>query len=343
MTTQSETEGQHTTDMATGFCARFTVPEGKALVSALRTMVGKAPVKTDDQGRCRALVVHPSHVMMLEATFPAVGSVDSGIDLEKLHSYLQKCTVKDNVRLSADPAGFMLENLAGIKRSMPFVDPMSLPVPKIPSLNLPRAAVVDQKAVLAVLKHCGDVSDHIEIVIEGDDLVIRARGEFDVVEKRFTDAVATDGGDDPLRSLYSLDYFTDIVKATDGSLKIDLWTDYPMLVSWSVGDMDFRAWLAPRLEARDPADPEPSSKAPPATQGDAEATDGPAPAPEATEGLEEAVLEIIRDLDDGDGAKWDEIVARFPADQDDAVEESINTLMDQGWVYEPSLGIIKVC
>jgi len=77
---------------------------------------------------------------------------------------------------------------------------------------------------------------------------------------------------------------------------------------------------------------------------------GPEPAPAREEpakepdAAEEAVLEIIAGLDkDGKGAPWEGILAAATAKQvpKDALEESINSLLDKGLIYEPILGRMK--
>jgi RPA family protein len=65
-------------------------------------------------------------------------------------------------------------------------------------------------------------------------------------------------------------------------------------------------------------------------------------ADESTE-IEDAVYGFVENLDDGDGAPWDEIVDA--ADEEDIteeqVEEALNSLMDRGLIYEPVLGRLK--
>jgi len=59
---------------------------------------------------------------------------------------------------------------------------------------------------------------------------------------------------------------------------------------------------------------------------------------------EEAVLAIVADLDkDGKGAPWEGILAAASAKgvTKDSLEESINSLLDKGLIYEPILGRMK--
>ncbi len=60
--------------------------------------------------------------------------------------------------------------------------------------------------------------------------------------------------------------------------------------------------------------------------------------------FDDAVFEIVKRLEGDDGARWDDIVAESQSMEnadDDAIEESLNRLMDKGLVYEPTLGVLR--
>jgi len=58
---------------------------------------------------------------------------------------------------------------------------------------------------------------------------------------------------------------------------------------------------------------------------------------------EGVVLDLIDELDEGDGALWDDIVQAAQDDglTEEQVEETMNVLMDRGRVFEPVLGKLK--
>lgn len=55
------------------------------------------------------------------------------------------------------------------------------------------------------------------------------------------------------------------------------------------------------------------------------------------------VLDLVASLDDGKGAPWEDIVAHAgkKSVSEEAVEEALNALMDDGLIYEPVLGRLK--
>ncbi len=65
---------------------------------------------------------------------------------------------------------------------------------------------------------------------------------------------------------------------------------------------------------------------------------------EAQDAFDDAIFEIVKRLEGDDGARWDDIVAESQSMEnadDDAIEESLNRLMDKGLVYEPTLGVLR--
>jgi RPA family protein len=58
---------------------------------------------------------------------------------------------------------------------------------------------------------------------------------------------------------------------------------------------------------------------------------------------EGVVLEVIRSIEDEEGAAWDEIINKCKEKglTEDDVEEALSSLMDKGLIYEPILGLIK--
>src|SRR5207253_3611499 len=89
-------------------------------------------------------------------------------------------------------------------------------------------------------------------------------------------------------------------------------------------------------EYREPADPREATPEPvsPAKEE----------APREPDEAESKVLEIIASLDkDGKGAPWEGILeaALSKSVAKDALEESINSLLDKGLIYEPILGRMK--
>jgi RPA family protein len=64
---------------------------------------------------------------------------------------------------------------------------------------------------------------------------------------------------------------------------------------------------------------------------------------EADQELEDEVLEIIRSLDGGDGARWDDMVDLIEKKRlsRDIIENVISDLLDRGMLYEPVLGYLK--
>jgi hypothetical protein len=94
-----------------------------------------------------------------------------------------------------------------------------------------------------------------------------------------------------------------------------------------------------------PAGPAPEPETPKAPDAPAPSEGGEAGPPSTEEEMDELVLSLVRELDQGaKGAAYDAILerAREGGLDRDAFEETINRLLDQGLIYEPILGQIKL-
>ena len=87
-------------------------------------------------------------------------------------------------------------------------------------------------------------------------------------------------------------------------------------------------------------DEAPSAPAVPAYQAPSKPEENP-----ADDAFDDAVLAVVSKLEGDNGANWDDILGEVQtANQgstDEAIEESLNRLMDKGLVYEPTLGVLK--
>lgn len=89
-------------------------------------------------------------------------------------------------------------------------------------------------------------------------------------------------------------------------------------------------------------DGEPTSSGPTPTFQAPTKTDADESNPEE-DALDDQVFQVIEQLQGENGANWDDIVERSApfCPEEDAVDATINRLMDKGLVYEPMLGVLK--
>ena len=114
----------------------------------------------------------------------------------------------------------------------------------------------------------------------------------------------------------------------------------------ALGDLG-KGPAAPRAAAKAPPQPTlaPVAAAPATAPTPAPDAGGPPKAPRTEEEMDDVVLGLVRELDEGaKGAAYDAILerARERGMDRDAFEETINRLLDQGLIYEPILGQIKL-
>lgn len=96
----------------------------------------------------------------------------------------------------------------------------------------------------------------------------------------------------------------------------------------------FETHTVQKTEDTAPAAPVPAYQAPTKEEGSDE-----------DDAFDEAVLATVSRLEGDSGANWDDILGEVQESNqgatDEAIEESLNRLMDKGLVYEPTLGVLK--
>ncbi|MGC9554148.1 MAG: DNA polymerase sliding clamp, partial [Thermoplasmatota archaeon] len=124
---------------------------------------------------------------------------------------------------------------------------------KIPSLELSTEIVVKTAEVYKGVKASEAVSDHIALSADPEGFELTAQGDTDTVSLHISkDQLISLKCKEQVRSLFSLDYFSDMVKSVKSeSLKIYLGNDYPVKMLFELaGDHGEVAYLlAPRIES----------------------------------------------------------------------------------------------
>ncbi|HVM45070.1 MAG TPA: hypothetical protein VM582_03955 [Candidatus Thermoplasmatota archaeon] len=100
---------------------------------------------------------------------------------------------------------------------------------------------------------------------------------------------------------------------------------------------------AERVAAEPSFAPAAAAYAPPTPAAVAPRAAAPAAAAKPENPHKDLILGFVESLDDGKGAPWEDIVAAAAKKdvREEAVEESLNALMDDGLIYEPVLGRLK--
>lgn len=206
--------------------------------------------------------VDPAHVAMVELTLQkagfldfASGEHDLGIDIGKLKDVLKLAGAGDDVEVSLDDnANKIVCRIGNITRRMSLVDTANMTDPKVPKLDLPAVVTVPTAELEKGIRAAEAISDHVALVTDKDSFELLAEGDTDAVSLKLgKDVLPGIKASEQTKSLFSLDYFSNMVKAAKGSqtLTLNLGSDYPVRVEFDFagGNGHVVYLLAPRIES----------------------------------------------------------------------------------------------
>src|SRR2546430_4548046 len=139
-------------------------------------------------------------------------------------------------------------------RRMALVDTAGMSDPKVPSLNLPAKLVVRTDELRQAIRASESISDHIALKASAEGFEIVSEGDADnvshMVPKDLLDELQAK---EAVRSLFPLDYFSNMVKAISSAPTVTLYlgSDYPVKMEFKIagGKGEVRFLLAPRIES----------------------------------------------------------------------------------------------
>lgn len=243
------------------FQAKITANTLRSIIDAVGTLVDEAKIRLAKDG-ISLKAVDPAHVAMVELTL-GKGAFDEykadegefGVDLEKLKDILKLAGTDDEVVLKLDTTNNKLEvHIGNLTRRMGLVDVSGMTDPKVPKLELPATITLSVDELERGIRASEAVSDHVALSATPEAFELSAEGDTDSVDLRLEKGML--GAlkcTDKVKSLFSLDYFANMVKAAKGTpgLTIHLGSDYPVRLEFEIAKGNGRVTylLAPRIES----------------------------------------------------------------------------------------------
>ncbi|MCL2143034.1 MAG: proliferating cell nuclear antigen (pcna) [Methanomassiliicoccaceae archaeon] len=232
----------------------------KGIVNVISTLVDEAKFSISEEG-VNLKAVDPAHVAMVDLTVSkgafesfSADSVEMGVDLDKMKEMLKLAGSGDIIAMEQDESqGRLVIRVGNITRRMNLVDTAGMNDPKVPQLSLPANVDVAVSELQRGMKAAESVSDHIALSADSESFELFCEGDTDSVSLKL-DKTKLSGitATSKVRSLFPLDYFSNLVKAipSDTIVKISLGSDYPVKLSFSFADGNGNVGylLAPRIE-----------------------------------------------------------------------------------------------
>ncbi len=233
----------------------------REVVDVVSTLVDEAKFNVTKDG-LTVKAVDPAHVAMVDLTLEK-GAFESfradeaelGMDMDKVKEVLRLAKATDLISLThEEDKNRLVMNVGNTTRRMSLVDTAGMSDPKVPSLNLPAKLTVRTDELRQGIRASESVSDHIALLVGPDGFEIVSEGDTDTVSHKVPkDLLEELQTKEAVRSLFPLDYFSNMVKAisTAPSVKLYLGNDYPVKMEFKIaaGKGEVRYLLAPRIES----------------------------------------------------------------------------------------------
>ncbi|MBX8633651.1 MAG: proliferating cell nuclear antigen (pcna) [Thermoplasmata archaeon] len=233
----------------------------KQIVDVISTLVDEAKFNVDADG-ISLKAVDPAHVAMVEMSlgkqaFEEFAGEDTelGIDLEKLREILKLAHSGDIVKMEHnEDKNQLIVKIGDVTRRMSLVDTAGMSDPKVPNIDLPTTIKLKAEELNYGIRASESVSDHIALVADDDYFEMSSEGDSDSVDFRLPkEKLITLESKGKVRSLFPLDYFSNMAKAISGGseVKINLGNNYPVKLEFEIagGSGHVKYLLAPRVES----------------------------------------------------------------------------------------------
>ncbi len=234
----------------------------KYYIDAISNMIDEAGISVSEEGiKLRAM--DPAHVALVDFEvkkdafdeFQVDEALVLGVDLERFNTILKRASATDKLQLELSDEGNALKIKFGDTTRRVFELPLievSEEEQKVPSLEFPCELELDPKIISEGIKDAEIISDHVNLQMEEDALVIEAKGDLGSV-------VVSVGKDDAIafsckgkaKSMFSIEYLKDMIKASDvaSSVKLSLGENIPIKIDFLSPSARLTFLLAPRIES----------------------------------------------------------------------------------------------
>ncbi|HKZ99984.1 MAG TPA: proliferating cell nuclear antigen (pcna) [Thermoplasmata archaeon] len=243
------------------FDAKVKAEVLKEVVDVVSTLVDEAKFNVS-KDTISVKAVDPAHVAMVDLSLDR-GSFDAykadegelGIDMDKMKEILRLAKAGDSISLVHDEdKNRLVVTVGNTTRRMALVDTAGMSDPKVPSLNLPAKVTVRTEELRQGIRASESISDHIALRVSPTGFEIASEGDTDnvshVVPKELLEELQCK---DAVRSLFPLDYFSNMVKSIGSAPTVTLYvgSDYPVKMEFKVagGKGEVHFLLAPRIES----------------------------------------------------------------------------------------------
>ena len=175
--------------------------------------------------------------------------------MDKLGGIMRLSSSDDMVSLEYDEdTNRLIIKIGNLVRRMGLIDTAGMPDPKMPNLNLPAKVVLKASELNQGVRASEAVSDHLALTVNKDNFELFAEGDTDTVNLKLPKDLVVDlNATSKCKSLFSIDYFSNMIKPVKGEdpITIMIGNDNPIRVEFDIADKKGHVTylLAPRIES----------------------------------------------------------------------------------------------
>jgi len=206
--------------------------------------------------------VDPAHVAMVDLEVEKkafeeykANDMELGVDMDKLGGMMRLSSSGDIVSLDYDETtNQLIVSIGNLVRKMALIDTAGMPDPKMPTLDLPAKIILKASELNRGIRASEAVSDHLAISVTKDNFELFAEGDTDTVNLKLPKDLLIDMTvPEKCKSLFSIDYFSNMIKSVKGgeSITIQIGNDNPVKVEFDIAESKghVKYLLAPRIES----------------------------------------------------------------------------------------------
>lgn len=176
-----------------------------------------------------------------------------GVDLVRLSDLLSMADRGERVRLELlEDERKLRIGVGSLSYTLSLIDPSAIrKEPRIPELDLPAHVAIPGAEFRRAIKAAEKVSDHVVLGVKDDIFYMEAKGDIDALRLTMRSSELLDMKPGEARSLFSLDYLSDMSKSIGkaSEVKLEIGIDYPLRISFMLKDNVHVSYLlAPRIE-----------------------------------------------------------------------------------------------
>lgn len=233
----------------------------KGIIDVTSPLVNEAKFNITSKG-ISLRAVDPAHVAMVgleikNTAFEEYKSdeMELGIDLDKLSGIMRLASSGDIVSLEYDEkSNRLIVKIGNLVRKMGLIDTAGMPDSKVPNLDLPATAIVIASELSKGVRASEAVSDHLALSVDKDSFELFAEGDTDTVNLKLPkDLLVKLNSPGKFKSLFSIDYFSNMIKPVKGEdpITISMGNDNPIRVDFDIAEKKGHVTylLAPRIES----------------------------------------------------------------------------------------------